>query len=416
VARSRVGAALVLLLGCAVTSAGGAAQAAGTTPGTYDVSATAVGIAVQSTQKPAASVVTAGLVDTTGAYSSSALSSYGTAAARAAAVYPGDLVAGGPALLCANLFPCPVAPPDYPLLADAVYPSRPTASAGTPGAGSATARAARDATTGTAAAAAVSAPAPVVVTVGTATATTRVWVDAAGAHALSRSVLHDLTVGPLRIAVLEAVDAVDVSGSGAVRDVPRLTLTGVTVAGQPVAVDDRGVHVVGQDQSLPNGALAQQGLTARLLSTSRQDAKGTARSAAAGLLVTFSVPVSGAPQLPGVPSANRAYLGSALLGGAGVAVAAADLPALQLPQLPPAPAGSAAAVVLPASRGAGPPGVALPVPPGSAPPPATAPALRRLADWLPLPDLREVALLLLVVPLALLVLWRAGTALGRRAA
>jgi hypothetical protein len=41
---------------------------------------------------------------------------------------------------------------------------------------------------------------------------------------------------------------------------------------------------------------------------------------------------------------------------------------------------------------------------------------RRLADWLPLPDLREVALLLLVVPLALLVLWRAGTALGRRAA
>ena len=78
--RSRGGAALVLLVAYVVSSAGGTAQADGTAPATYDVSATAVGIALQSTQQPAASVVTAGLVDTTAAYSSSALSAYGPAA------------------------------------------------------------------------------------------------------------------------------------------------------------------------------------------------------------------------------------------------------------------------------------------------------------------------------------------------
>jgi hypothetical protein len=42
--------------------------------------------------------------------------------------------------------------------------------------------------------------------------------------------------------------------------------------------------------------------------------------------------------------------------------------------------------------------------------------VRRVASWLPLPDLHAVALVLLVVPLALLVLWRATTALARRTA
>lgn len=415
--RGGAGAGAVLLLWCAVASSGGLAHAEGSTPATYDVSATAVGVALQSTQQPAASVVTAGLVDSTAAYSSSALSSYGTAAARAAAVYPGDLVAGGAALLCANLLPCPVTPPDYPLLADATYPSRPSASAGAPAGGSASARAAPYETTGTAAATAFSAPAPVVLRIGAATATTRTWVDAAGAHALSRSVLHDVTIGPLVIAALEAVDAVDVTAAGQVRDHPLLTLSGVTLAGVPASVDDRGVHVAGQDQALPDRTLAQQGLTARVLTATRQDASGVARSAAAGLLVTFELPLSGAPQLPGVPSLNRSYLGSALVGGAGAVVAAADLPALELPQLPPPPAGSASAVVLPPTGGsAGPPVLALPAVPRTGQPPVAAPPLRRVVAWLPLPDLQQVALLLLVVPLGLLVLWRAGTALGRRTA
>jgi hypothetical protein len=201
-----------------------------------------------------------------------------------------------------------------------------------------------------------------------------------------------------------------------VQDHPRLTLTGVTRAGLPASVDDRGVHVAGQDQGLPDRALGQQGLTARLVGTTRQDATGVGRSAAAGLLVTFAVPLSGAPQLPGVPSGNRRYLGSALVGGAGAVVAAADLPAVVLPQLPPPPAGSATSVVLPGSTGASPPAPGLPAAPQAVPGPVTAPPLQRVLSWLPLPDLQEVALLLLVVPLGMLVLWRAGAALGRRTA
>jgi hypothetical protein len=411
---ARGGAAVAVAVGCALLLPTQPARG-DALPDAYDVSATAVGVAVQSSQRPAASVVTAGLVDTTAGYASSALSSYGAAAARAAVLYPGDLVAGGPALLCANVFPCPAAPPDYPLLADAAYPSRPTASAGPTGAGSASARAASRETRATAYAASAAVPAPVAVRVGAATVSTRTWVDGTGAHGLSRSSLLDVTIGPLRIAALEALDAVDVSTTGVVRDRPTLTLTGVTLAGQPASVDDRGVHVAGQDQALPDRALAAQGLAVRLLSTSRQDVRGAARSAAAGLLVSFSAPVSGAPQVPGVPSANRSYLGSALIGGAGAAVAAAALPSLALPELPPPAPGSASAL-LPPPRLL--PSVPAPGDRPGATGPAPAPVLgvRRVASWLPLPDLQAVALVLLVVPLALLVEWRATTALARRTA
>jgi hypothetical protein len=407
---------VALLVGCALPVAAGPASATGSVPGSFDLSATAVGVVVQSTQQPASSVVTAGLVDSTVAFSSSSLSSYGTSQSRAAAVYPGDLVAGGPALLCANLFPCPVAPPDYPLLADAAYPSRPSAAAGAAPVGSAQAHAAQHAAQGTAATAATSAAAPVVVRIGSGAVTTHVWVDAGGAHAVSRSALKDLSIGPLRISALEAVDAVDVSAAGVVRDRPRLTLGVVTFNGQSASVDDRGVHVAGQDASAPNQALAAQGLTARLVTTSRQDARGAARSAAAGLLVTFSVPVAGLPQVPGVPSLNRAYVGSALIGGAGAAVAAAELPALDLPQLPPAPRGSATDVVLPGTGARTPDAVALP-PLGPGPPAGVTlpqPRLTPVVSWFPLTDLSALALVLMVVPLALLAAWRGGAWLGRR--
>lgn len=406
----RRGTLVALLLWCALPSSALAAAPSGA-PGSFDLTATAVGIAVQSTQSPASSIVTAGLVDATVAFSSSSLSSYGASETRAAAVYPGDLVAGGPALLCAELFPCPVAPPDYPLLADAVHPTRPSATAP-----AASAEARQWSTSGAASSGDVAEPTPVTIRVGASSASTRLWVDGRGAHALSRSSLHDVSVGPLHIAALEAVDVIDVSATGAVRDHPRLTVSGVTFAGQAASLDDRGVHVAGQDAALPNQALAQQGLTARLLFTSRQDARGVARSAAAGLHLTFSVPVSGAPQVPGAPSLNRTYLGSVLIGGAGAVVAAAELPALDLPQLPPAPSGSASAAVLP---GAGPlPAAPLPADGSRAPSvsadPAARPAARPVAYWLPMPDLGAVALLLMVVPLGLLVVWRASARVARR--
>jgi hypothetical protein len=401
------------------------ADAAPAAPGSYDITATAVGVAVQSTQKPAPSIVTAGLVDSTAAFATSALSSYGTSESTGSPAYPGDLVAGGPALFCANVLPCPTTPPDYPLVANAVYPARPSSAApavGAAPAGSASAHAAALSTDAAAGAADTSTQSPVPVHVASAASSTRGWVDASGAHVVARSVVHAVSAGPLTIATVEAVDSVDVNAAGVVKDRPALTLSGVALAGQPASIDDTGVHVAGRSAPLPTAALAQQGLTVALLGTSKQDAVGIGRSAAAGLLLTFSAQVSGVPQtLPGIPSADRSYLGSITIGGAGAVVAAGLDPGLALAGLPPAPAGSSVAQLLRSQAGSSTSGALGSVAAASTPRGGTArpgvaaqPTTVPLAGWLPLPDLRTAALLLMLLPLALLITWRGTALLTRR--
>jgi hypothetical protein len=394
------GAAVVVAVLVGGLPLAGSAQA--DVPGTFDVSTVAVGVNVASTQSPAASVVTAGLVDTTEAYATSALTSYGAAESAAARFYPGDLVAGGPTLICENFGPCPVAPPTYPLVADAAYPTSPKDVA--PGASAHAS--VRD--TGAAASGATQATGPV--RADTTLASTHAWVDATGAHVRSRSVVTGIVIGPLRIAVLEAVDEVDVPAEGAVRDHPRVTVTGVTVAGQAATVDDSGVHVAGSTAGSPVAALEQQGLQVRLLGASRQDRPGAVRSAAGGLLVSVSVPVTGAPQLvPGLPGINRRYVGSVLVGGAGAVVAAGAGAGIDLVLPPPAVPGSPAAHVVPPHL----------TPPQSLPGaaqggsgsfgPKVVGAADRVSGVLlyPFASVRAAALLLLFLPLLMLGLWRA---------
>ena len=382
-----------------------AQPASASVPGSYDVSTVAVGVRATSTQSPAASVITAGLVDLTEAYATSALSSYGTSASTGASVYPGDLVSGGPQLLCDNFGPCPFDPPTYPLVADADYPTSPSSSA--PGASAlATDRSTRATADG---AAQSSGP----VSVAAASVTTRAWVDAAGAHVRSRSVVTGVTIGPLRIAALDAVDEVDVPAEGPVKDRPSVTVSGVTVAGEAASIDDSGVHLAGTDVGSPVPALVQQGLEVRLLGASRQDRPGAVRSAAGGLLVSVSVPVSGVPQLlPGLPSVNRRYVGSVLVGGAGAVVAAAVETGVDLVLPPVAPPGSAAEHVVPPLL---PPPAAVGVPPVAVPEtnlPAPSVVGERVRGVLlyPLASLRGVALVLLVLPLLMLAWWRAAVA------
>ena len=94
----------------------------------------ATAVHVSLTQQPASSLITASAVDDAAAYAAGAFDSTGGSDSQAATFYPGNLVAQGPALFCSQLFPCPAAPPDYPLLADASYPRRTQAQA-QPGAG-----------------------------------------------------------------------------------------------------------------------------------------------------------------------------------------------------------------------------------------------------------------------------------------
>jgi hypothetical protein len=386
------------------------APAAADSTSVYEVLTTAIGVSVSSTQHPAASIVTGGLVDSSAGYSSSAISSAGASATAAAAVYPGDLVASGPALLCSQFLPCPVDPPSYPLLAQASWPERPDASAGsaTP-VGTAHASAGANRTEGVTEVVGASAPGtPILISVGSQSTRTRAWADDAGAHVRASSTLQDVVVGPLHIAVVAATDDVDVAPSGRVTDRPRIQLSGVTFAGLTASVDGDGVHVLGVSQSLPARTLSEQGVDVRAIGTTKTDATGAARSTAGGLQVTFSVPVQGVPPVvPGLPGANRTYLGQATIGGVGAAVAvgASDGPLLSV--LPAPAPGSLAERLMPARRLGGTTGAtsesAATTIPGAAPVAVATPPRR---STLPQPDLRLLALLLGVVPTSLLVGWR----------
>jgi hypothetical protein len=213
----------------------------------------------------------------------------------------------------------------------------------------------------------------------------------------------------MRIAAVEALESVDVPASGRVVDRPSITVTGATVGGQAVTVDDTGVHALGTHVPLAVPELAQQGLEVRLLGASRQDRPGAVRSAAGGLLVAVSVPVSGAPQLvPGLPSLNRRYVGSVLLGGAGAVVSAGVEAGLVLPPPPTPVAGSPAQVLTPPYAPVPPiPPLGGRIPTGASTGPSVAsgPNVETVA-FLPLASLRGVALALLVLPLLLFLLWR----------
>jgi hypothetical protein len=99
--------------------------------------------------------------------------------------------------------------------------------------------------------------------------------------------------------------------------------SGVTVAGTPVELG-----------STPVPGLAQRGLSVRVLGTE----SAAARSGATGVRVDVSVPVSGSgAPVPGVPTLDRTYVGSFVLGQVNVVAArdgAFELPPLPLPQLP----------------------------------------------------------------------------------
>jgi hypothetical protein len=401
----------VLLLACGSVVPTAAVGAEPTV--VYEIVTTAVGVSVSSTQRPAASVVTGGLVDSSTGYSSSALSSAGASASASAAFYPGDLVASGPTLLCSEFLPCPVSPPAYPLLAQASWPERPAASADSPApVGSASAAAHQLATDGRTQLTRESAPGtPVVVATGAQTTTTRAWADDAGGHVRSSSTLHDVVVGPLRIAVLTVTDDVAVTPAGRVTDRPKVELGGVTFAGVAASIDDEGVHLVGVSEPLPTQAFAEHGVSVRALGTTRTDGKGAARSTAGGLQLTFTAPVQGVPPVvPGLPSVDRSYLGSVTIGGVGAAVGVGAPGEPLLAALPAAPASSLDARLLPAKQlGTSPlpAGGATSLPAGAR---ATAVAAApRHRPVLPQADLRWLAFALAVVPTSLLIGWRVGS-------
>jgi hypothetical protein len=301
------------------------------------------------TQQPAGSIITASLFDDALAYAASDFDTGGSSEALAASAFPGRLVVQGPQLLCSQLFPCPVEPPSYPLLADASYPRRQHDTA--PGGGqpmgsgpvvvtpiAATAHAGSTDNAGQTSAGGVSllTGTPGAVTVRTSTARTNVRSTAGGVDVHVETVLTDIDIGGIvHIGSIRAVDDIHLGAGSRPRDQPSITVTGVTAGGQAASIDSTGIHVAGKAGPSVTRRLSQHGISVRTVGAHRIDTRNSGRSEAAGVEVDVALPVSGLPyvpnplpplpppfdQVPALPgvNANGTYVGHVTLGAVGAA-------------------------------------------------------------------------------------------------
>jgi hypothetical protein len=339
----------------------------------------ATAVHVSLTQQPASSLITASAVDDAAAYAAGAFDSTGGSDAQAATFYPGNLVAQGPALFCSQLFPCPTAPPDYPLLADASYPRRTHAQAqpGTAGVGSgpfavapsvAVASADNGGNTGhtTAGATTLFAGTPAAVHVGGGSSTSSISTKGGALLVHVESVATDIDVaGIVHIGSVRAVDDVTVHDGQTPVDEPHVTIAGVTVAGTPATIDETGIHVAGQTAPNPVPRLAQQGVSIAAVYTEHHDSRALVRSQATGLAIDFAVPVSGVPYVPNPASsyppfdnvpgvdANGSYVGRLTLGAVGVVAGANAQPVFGVGGLQPLGTPGAAGATSASAAGTG---------------------------------------------------------------
>ncbi|HVA60895.1 MAG TPA: hypothetical protein VNG13_10240 [Mycobacteriales bacterium] len=362
--RRRAAAFAVALLAVLLSAAPARAERSSAGSLAFQVETAAAGVQFAAVQTPPNfGPIVSGLVDATSGYAAGLFQTGGDSDGQAAAFFPGNLVAQGPDLFCAEVVqpnsppfpacPGPVATANYPLLAEANYPTRPAAHAApagtpasgpaplaaTPAAANATASATGDTGTSVADGLFALTGSGSAVSIGSETASETTTTDATAAHATVASVLSDVTIaGLVRIRSIRSVDVVTVPATGQPNDHPTVTVAGVTVAGQPATIDQSGIHVMGRDGPSLARALVSQHVTIREIGITRSDTTGFARSTASGLEVDFTVPaddqrIPPPPQLPGaiqsicamtgfpcgIPNPAATYVGSMTLGAVGVA-------------------------------------------------------------------------------------------------
>ncbi|MDQ1703789.1 MAG: hypothetical protein QOF18_155 [Frankiaceae bacterium] len=343
----------IALRGCLAVLVGGVCMTATAAPAAaedfFQAQTTATAVHVIVTQKPAGSIITASLFDDALAYAASDFDTGGASEALAASAFPGRLVTQGPQLLCSQLFPCPVDPPAYPLLADASYPRRQhdTAAGGGQPMGSgpvvvtpltAAAHAGSTDNAGQTSAGDVSllTGTPGAVSIRTSTATSSVRSTAGGVDLHVETLLSDIVIGGVvHIGSIRAVDDIHLGTGSQPRDRPSITVSDVTAAGQAASIDNAGIHVAGKDGPAVTRRLSQHGVTLRTVGAHRVDTSNSGRSEATGVEVDVALPVSGLPyvpnplpplpppfdQVPALPgvNANGTYVGHITLGAVGAA-------------------------------------------------------------------------------------------------
>jgi hypothetical protein len=415
----------------------------------YRAQTTATAVHLRLTQQPAASIITASLFDDAIAYAAGDFETAGGSEALASPAFPGKLVTQGPALLCSQVFDCPAQPPAYPLLAAASYPRQKQASidgAGPLASGPLvlTPVSARAAATPTGNAADTSgatttllAGTPVALTVGTSRATSRVSSSGDRLRVHVESVVTDVVVGGLlRIESVRAVDDILVVPGERPRSQPRVTVAGVSVAGEHATIDDSGVHVAGRNGDALGRQLAARGIDVRTVAAGSEITRTAARAEATALLLDLALPVDGLPyvpnplppppppfdQIPAVPgvNANGTYLAQVTLGAVGAVAGIGRDGELDLGDIGPLPSDRPDRTPVDASPQpeplAGPDLVdGLANPPAAVPPAVAGPqtVLRGLSDLLSPEALERLYLVMAVGSMGLLLGWRASVAARR---
>lgn len=197
---------------------------------------------------------------------------------------------------------------------------------------------------------------PGLLTIGSATATTDQHIDETGALVVdAEAALSDIRLigGLVRIGSLVAHTRI-VDGEGDPVTEATMHVGGVTVAGQPARLSERGLEV--GEASAPIGPLLEalnRQLAAALESVSFRsetlpveqgvDDDGIAFARVGGLLIEMAVPVSGLPTVPGPLGdleLNGDYIGTVLLGNVGARAIASNFDPFDVPSPPLMPGGA----------------------------------------------------------------------------
>lgn len=257
-----VAAIVVGAAGSAAVAVGWLSRPAGAA-GVYSADAEAdglrVGVAVNNF------LVFSQLVDVGIPTASATLDSLGTSQAYASDPYPGSTVLSAGGLVASGGGPTP---PPYPLYAASSYPQTPNASVG---AGIVSLDAASSPSSSKASGdSGVAGLGPL--SAGLVKSTASTTSEASGAvSSVGDSVIEAVDVaGVLTIGKAESRAAVDVAPDGTATVTKSFVLQGVSVAGESISVDDRGITLAGSSTPLPDGSgpaavLAQAGISLHYL-------------------------------------------------------------------------------------------------------------------------------------------------------
>jgi hypothetical protein len=440
----RVGAPLSLaVLVVPALVLGAAAGSARADTVSYSQASTVTAVAVESVNEQYPLLIT-GIdkpLSAYAAYVTGDLDSTGVSDAQAAIFTPGSGLEQGvgefQGLICSSGIPdCPTAPITNPLEAYASYPAEPAVKATGQGpayatdgvslaSGSAAASAGPDGNTATAATGGgtILAGSTAALSLGAVSSTLTQQISATGLVVTATS-----TVSHVALAGVLAIDSVTATASQTLRDgsvvarAANVRLSGVTVLGQPAAIDGSGVHVLSAgDSGMTLGALntvLSTALSAAHLTVTAggvdHSAAGTGgRTAASGLTINYDQtvpaalnPVTGVLGGTGLPNLPSEFSGTVVLGSAGAVTGSVSVPnaVVTLPAAPVGPVTGTAGTASVPARTVFVPGTAAAAPSGTGQLPAPSAAVvdrsfgTTLSNWsLRVPYLVLVALAVLVL-------------------